>query len=80
MEQSDEDDPPMLRHRVTTKGSNVTEHVESFQQLEERYQIPSYLLSNLKQSGYKRPTGIQSHGIPILMEVRAPLFSTFHSR
>ncbi|KAH9921396.1 P-loop containing nucleoside triphosphate hydrolase protein [Fomitopsis serialis] len=60
-EVSDEDDPPMPRHRVTTKGSN---------QLQERYQTPSHLLANLTQSGYKRPTGIQSHGIPILMESR----------
>ena len=76
-ERSDEDDPPMPRHRVTTKGSNVPQHIESFQQLEERYHTPSYLLSNLKQSGYKRPTGIQSHGIPILMEVRKLLNCDF---
>ncbi|KAI0733929.1 P-loop containing nucleoside triphosphate hydrolase protein [Fomitopsis betulina] len=69
-EQSDEDEPPMPRHRVTTKGSNVADHIESFQQLEERYKVPSYILSNLRESGYKRPTGIQSHGIPILMESR----------
>lgn len=64
----------MPRHRVTTKGSNVADHIESFQQLEERYKVPSYILSNLRESGYKRPTGIQSHGIPILMEARV-LFS-----
>ncbi|KZT67658.1 P-loop containing nucleoside triphosphate hydrolase protein [Daedalea quercina L-15889] len=69
-EKSDEDDPPMPRHRVTTKGSNVPEHINSFQQLQEKYQIPYNLLSNLSQCGYKRPTGIQSHGIPILMESR----------
>ncbi|KAH9836593.1 P-loop containing nucleoside triphosphate hydrolase protein [Rhodofomes roseus] len=69
-EQSDEDDPPMPRHRVTAKGSNVPDHIESFQQMQERYQTPPYLLANLTQSGYKRPTGVQSHGIPILMESR----------
>ncbi|OCH92695.1 P-loop containing nucleoside triphosphate hydrolase protein [Obba rivulosa] len=64
------DDPPMPRHRVTTKGSNVPEHVDSFQALHERYNLSKRLLTNLAESGYKRPTGIQSHGIPILMESR----------
>ena len=65
-----EDDPPMPRHRVTAKGKNVPEHVETFEALRERYSLSSHLLQNLAQHGYKRPTGIQSHGIPILMEVR----------
>ncbi|KAI9059579.1 P-loop containing nucleoside triphosphate hydrolase protein [Trametes sanguinea] len=64
------DDPPMPRHRVTTKGSNVPEHVETFEALRERYQLSNHLLSNLAEHGYKRPTGIQSYGIPILMEHR----------
>ncbi|EMD41525.1 hypothetical protein CERSUDRAFT_146544 [Gelatoporia subvermispora B] len=64
------DDPPMPRHRVTTKGNNVPEHVESFQALQERYALSNRLLTNLEESGYKRPTGIQSYGIPILMESR----------
>ncbi|TFK82448.1 P-loop containing nucleoside triphosphate hydrolase protein [Polyporus arcularius HHB13444] len=67
---AEEDDPPMPRHRVTTKGNNVPEHVETFEALRERYNIPSRLLQNIAQSGYKRPTGIQSHGIPILLEHR----------
>ncbi|CDO70922.1 hypothetical protein BN946_scf184829.g30 [Trametes cinnabarina] len=64
------DDPPMPRHRVTTKGNNVPEHVESFEVLRERYQLSNHLLANLAEHGYKRPTGIQSYGIPILMEHR----------
>ena len=64
-------DPPMPRHRVTTKGNNVPEHVESFEALRDRYTISSLLMHNLAQSGYKRPTGIQSYGVPILMEVRS---------
>lgn len=59
----------MPRHRVTTKGNNVPEHAESFEDLHGRYELSSYLLQNLAQYGYKRPTGIQSYGIPILMEV-----------
>ncbi|RPD81574.1 P-loop containing nucleoside triphosphate hydrolase protein [Lentinus tigrinus ALCF2SS1-7] len=70
-EQNAEDvDSPMPRHRVTTKGNNIPEHVETFEGLRERYSISSHLLQNLAQSGYKRPTGIQSHGIPILLEHR----------
>lgn len=64
-----EDDPPMPRHRVTAKGKNVPEHVETFEALRGRYGLSSQLLQNLAQHGYKRPTGIQSYGIPILMEV-----------
>ncbi len=68
-----EDDPPMPRHRVTTNGKDVPEHVDVFEALRERYNLSSQLLQNLAQQGYKRPTGIQSYGIPILMEVRFSL-------
>ncbi|KAI0325624.1 P-loop containing nucleoside triphosphate hydrolase protein [Cubamyces sp. BRFM 1775] len=69
-ESKEEEEPPMPRHRVTTKGSNVPEHVETFDALRERYSLSNHLLSNLAEHGYKRPTGIQSYGIPILMEHR----------
>lgn len=65
----------MPRHRVTTKGSNVPEHIDSFDALKDRYHLSSHLLANLAQSGYKRPTGIQSYGIPILMEVNDSITS-----
>ncbi|KAI8983354.1 P-loop containing nucleoside triphosphate hydrolase protein [Trametes punicea] len=68
--EKEKEDPPMPRHRVTTKGKNVPEHVETFEALRERYQLSNHLLSNLAEHGYKRPTGIQSYGIPILMEHR----------
>ncbi|KZT22098.1 P-loop containing nucleoside triphosphate hydrolase protein [Neolentinus lepideus HHB14362 ss-1] len=61
---------PMPRHRVTAKGSNVPEHAESFEALKERYQLSSHILANLSSNGFKHPTGIQSHGIPILLEGR----------
>lgn len=57
------------KHRVIAKGSNVPECVETFAALKDRYQIPSHLLANLSQSGYSKPTAIQSYGIPILLEV-----------
>ena len=65
----DEPSPVVPRQRVTAKGARVPEPVETFEALKERYTVPSLLLSNLAQSGYKQPTGIQSHGIPILLEV-----------
>lgn len=64
-----EETPSKLRQRVVTKGSNVPAHVEKFSALAERYQMSSLLLSNLTLHGYHDPTGIQSYGIPILLEV-----------
>ena len=58
------------RQRVTAKGNNVPDPMESFEDLKTRYNVPPRLLDNLKQSGYAQPTGIQSHGVPILLEVR----------
>ena len=60
----------MPRQRVTAKGKNVPDPVDTFEELRERYQMSSLLLSNLVKSGYTEPTGIQSHGVPILLEVR----------
>jgi ATP-dependent RNA helicase DDX52/ROK1 len=57
------------KHRVTAKGSRVPEHVNAFETLADRYQVPSRLLKNLSNNGYNHPTGIQSYGIPILLEV-----------
>ena len=78
-EPDEEDDPksdtegdnsiPRQRHRVTTKGSNIPEYAETFEDLRDRYQLSSLLLSNLSNNGYSHPTGIQSYGIPILLEV-----------
>ncbi|KAG5652007.1 hypothetical protein H0H81_006622 [Sphagnurus paluster] len=65
-----EQTPTVPKHRVTTKGTNVPEHVDSFAALKERYQIPSHIISNLSHNGYMQPTGIQSYGIPVLLESR----------
>jgi ATP-dependent RNA helicase DDX52/ROK1 len=67
----------VLKHRVTAKGSNIPGQVETFAALQDRYQIPSHLLSNLSKSGYTQPTAIQSYGIPILLEVDR--FTHLHS-
>lgn len=63
------------RQRVTAKGNNVPAPVDSFEELKTRYSIPPRLLDNLTQSGYRQPTGIQSHGVPILLEVRVDVAS-----
>lgn len=69
---SDESEPSTSapKQRVTAKGRNVPEPAESFAALQTRYNLSSRLLSNLAESGYKHPTGIQSHGAPILLENR----------
>jgi ATP-dependent RNA helicase DDX52/ROK1 len=67
---SEGDNMPAQRHKVTSKGSNVPEPMQSFEELRDRYQLQSYLISNLTKNGFSYPTGIQSHGIPILLEVR----------
>ncbi|KAK7064659.1 DEAD-box ATP-dependent RNA helicase 57 [Favolaschia claudopus] len=65
-----EDAPQRPRQRIVAKGSNVPAHADSFTELAERYQMSSLLLSNLDRYGYIYPTGIQSYGIPILLESR----------
>ncbi|KAJ7456507.1 P-loop containing nucleoside triphosphate hydrolase protein [Mycena latifolia] len=65
-----EDTPSRPRQRVVAKGTNVPAHADTFNELAERYQMSSLLLSNLSHQGYTHPTGIQSHGIPILLEAR----------
>ena len=56
------------RQRITTKGNHVPAPVESFDDLRTRYNVSSRLLSNVSQCGYREPTGIQSYGMPILLE------------
>jgi ATP-dependent RNA helicase DDX52/ROK1 len=55
-------------HRVKTKGTNIPTNITSFEELR-KYSIPAHLYANLASGGYKSPTGIQSHCIPILLEV-----------
>lgn len=67
---------PRQRHRVTTKGSNIPANSETFEDLHDRFQFSSQLMSNLSNNGYSYPTAIQSHGIPILLEVSCLPHST----
>ncbi|KAF9040371.1 P-loop containing nucleoside triphosphate hydrolase protein [Hymenopellis radicata] len=61
---------PTQRHRVTCKGNNVPEPADTFKVLADRYHLSSLLLANLSKHGYSYPTGIQSQGVPILLESR----------
>ncbi|KAJ7293807.1 P-loop containing nucleoside triphosphate hydrolase protein [Mycena rebaudengoi] len=70
LDPDDQPRPSRLRQRVVAKGSTVPMHVDTFDELAERYQMSSLLLSNLARNGYAHPTGIQSYGIPILLESR----------
>lgn len=69
-ESASETDAPTQKHRVTAKGIDVPPAAATFDALKKRYDVPSLLLSNLSKHGFKHPTGIQSHGIPILLETR----------
>lgn len=69
-EDNHENTPPRPKHRVTAKGSNVPAAADTFEDMAKRYHIPPLIMSNIAEYGYQYPTGIQSHGIPILMEVR----------
>lgn len=63
-----ESDASRARVRVTAKGSDVPPPIDVFNDLN-RYKIAHRLLSNLRDNQYKYPTGVQAHGIPILLEV-----------
>lgn len=63
----------MPKQRVTTKGNNVPERVDTFDELRDQYHIHPQLMNNLKRNGYEQPTGIQSAGCPILLEVSGPI-------
>jgi ATP-dependent RNA helicase DDX52/ROK1 len=62
------------RQRITIKGNNTPERADTFEELRDRYSIHSQLMENLKRNDYEHPTGIQSAGCPILLEVRSPTF------
>lgn len=57
------------KDRVTAKGSEVPKPAETFEDLAKRYDVASRLLANLRKYKYEYPTGVQAHGIPILLEV-----------
>ncbi|QRW00077.1 DEAD/DEAH box helicase [Ceratobasidium sp. AG-Ba] len=58
------------KHRVTTSGENVPASIANFEDLFKRYNLPKRLVQNLERYGYDVPTGIQAHGIPVLLEGR----------
>ena len=63
------DNSGMPRQRVTIKGNNAPRRADTFEELHDRYSIHSQLMDNLKRYDYEYPTGIQSAGCPILLEV-----------
>ncbi|KAF5312427.1 hypothetical protein D9619_003068 [Psilocybe cf. subviscida] len=65
-----ETNKPTTVHRVSTKGTDIPAHIDSFEDLKNIATIPSHLFANLKSSGYAEPTSIQAYGIPILLKDR----------
>lgn len=69
-----EDEEPRLNsahttHRVAVRGTNIPQHLDSFEALKKTYELPSQLFSNLCSNGYKEPTSIQAYCAPILLSV-----------
>jgi ATP-dependent RNA helicase DDX52/ROK1 len=61
---------PVLRHRVTTKGLRVPARADTFEEMEDRFKLPPYIMQNIRSCNYIEPTAVQQVGIPILAEGR----------
>ena len=59
----------LTTHRVAVRGTNIPQHIDSFEALKETYELPSQLFSNLCSNGYREPTSIQAYCAPILLSV-----------
>jgi ATP-dependent RNA helicase DDX52/ROK1 len=64
----EEEENPHAKQRVSSKGKDVPAPSTSFANMAERYGLSTLLQKNLIKSGYKHPTAIQCHGVPILLE------------
>ena len=78
--QEDEDEEPrfnsaLTTHRVAVRGTNIPQHLDSFEALKETYELPSHLFSNLCSNGYNKPTSIQAYCAPILLSVSLMVYS-----
>jgi len=70
--EDEEDRPsfaPALRHKVTAKGQRIPAEARTFEDMAQRFKIPSYVMKNIVTCRYSVPTAIQRVGIPILAEV-----------
>jgi ATP-dependent RNA helicase DDX52/ROK1 len=61
---------PLTTHRVSTRGTDIPQHIDSFELLKKTYELSSHLFSNLCSSGYNTPTSIQAYCAPILLSGR----------
>ncbi|XP_068701080.1 probable ATP-dependent RNA helicase DDX52 isoform X1 [Montipora foliosa] len=57
-------------HHINVKGSDIPDLGESFSTLQERYKLPSYMIKNVMQRGYKCPTPIQMQAVPVMIHKR----------
>ncbi|CAE6392846.1 unnamed protein product [Rhizoctonia solani] len=67
---SDDQKESLPKQHVTSSGDNVPSPISEFGDLISRYKISQRLLQNIENCGYDSPTGIQAHGIPVLLEGR----------
>lgn len=64
-----ESSTPRQQHKISVKGINPPKEAATFEEMKERYSIPTQLYANLEKNDYQSPTGIQSIGVPTLLEV-----------
>jgi ATP-dependent RNA helicase DDX52/ROK1 len=71
-----EQEQPNGKQKIVTKGFKVPAIAETFSSLQERYGFSQRLIQNLNAYGYVFPTGIQSQGCPIMLEVQGVHYDT----
>ncbi|CAH3139234.1 unnamed protein product [Porites lobata] len=61
------------KYHIYVKGSDIPDVAESFSSLQDRYNLPSYLIKNVSERGYHHPTAVQMQAIPVMMHKREVL-------
>ena len=56
-------------HRIHVYGTDVPDPMETFEQLQARYDISARIMSNLRSLNFLKPTAIEMQAIPIMMDV-----------
>lgn len=57
-------------HSIQTHGDDISDRIDSFKRLYERYSIPEHLKDAIRNSGFKAPTAVQSQVIPLMLDRR----------
>ncbi|XP_046840481.1 probable ATP-dependent RNA helicase DDX52 isoform X2 [Xenia sp. Carnegie-2017] len=58
------------RNHISVKGADISDPIECFTELDLEYSCPQYILNNILESGYTKPTPIQMQAIPLILQQR----------